>query len=71
MSNLCNNPNPPNISPCTSDFLVCLAQKIYESIRRIESNMKEFDKNFVDSLLEGFKAKVRSLNDNGVFALFK
>ena len=33
--------------------------------------MKEFDTNFVASLLEGAKVKVRSIGDNGVFALFK
>ena len=58
----------------------CLAQKVYEGgleakteeqlIHRIESKMKEFEK-FVESLLEGIKAKVKSIGDNGVFALFK
>ena len=40
-------------------------------IRRIESKMKEFDTNFVESLLEGVKEKVRSIGDNGVYVLFK
>ena len=40
-------------------------------IRRIESKMKEFDVNFVESLLERVKAKVKSIGDNGVYALFK
>ena len=59
----------------------CLAQKVYQGgreakteeqlIRRIESKMKEYDANIVESLLEGIKAKVKSIGDNGVFALFK
>ena len=40
-------------------------------IRRIEYNMEEFDTNFVESLLEGVKAKVKSIGDNAVYALFK
>ena len=40
-------------------------------ICRIECKMKEFDTNFVESLLEGVKARVRSIGDNGVYALFK
>ena len=37
-------------------------------IRRIESKMKEYDANFVESLLEGVKAKVRYIGENGVYA---
>jgi hypothetical protein len=33
--------------------------------------MKEFDKNFVESLLEGVKAKVKSIGENCVYSLFK
>ena len=33
--------------------------------------MKEFDTHFLESLLEGVKAKVRSIGYNGVYALFK
>jgi hypothetical protein len=29
--------------------------------------MKEFDENFVENLLEGVKAKVKSIGDNGDF----
>jgi len=36
-------------------------------IRRIKSKMKKFDKNFVESLLKGGKAKVKSIGDNGVY----
>ena len=75
--------NPPNVSQTRSieNFQGCLAQKVYDGsweanteqqlIRRIEFKMKEFDTNFVESLLEEVKAKVRSLGDNGVYALFK
>jgi hypothetical protein len=35
------------------------------------AKVKEFDKNFVESLLEGVKANVKSIGDNGVnFFLF-
>ena len=40
-------------------------------IRRIESKMEEYDANIVESLLEGCKEKVKSIGDNGVYALFK
>jgi hypothetical protein len=29
--------------------------------------MKEFDENFVESLLEGLKAKVKWIGENGVY----
>jgi hypothetical protein len=32
--------------------------------------MKEFDKNFVESLLEGVKAKIKSIGVNGVYFSF-
>ena len=60
------------------NFWVCLTQKVYEGgweaktkqqfNRLIESKMKEFDANFVESLLE---QKGRSIGDNGAYALFK
>ena len=63
------------------NFCVCLVKKVYERgweankeqqlIRRIESKMEEFDTNFVESLLKGVMAKVKSIGDNGVYALFK
>ena len=59
--------NPPNIE----NFWGCLAQKVYEKARSIESKIKVFDTTFVESLLEGVKAKVRSKGDNCVYALFK
>jgi hypothetical protein len=36
-----------------------------------ESKMKEFDENFVESLLEGVKAKVKWIGENGVYSLTK
>jgi len=75
--------NPLNLTQTypIENFWGCLAQKVYEGgwevetekqlIRRIKSKMKEFDKNFVESLLEGVKAKVKSIGENGVYSLFK
>ena len=75
--------NPPNVpqTRLSENFWGFLAQKVYEGgweakteqqlIRRIKSNMKKFDKNFVESLLDGVKAKVKSIGDNGVYFLFK
>ena len=75
--------NPSNFPQARliEKFLDCLAQKVYEGgweanteqqlIRRIEFKMKEFDTNFVESLLERIKAKVRYIGDNGVYALFE
>ena len=70
-----NPPNVPQARPI-ENFWGCLVQKVYEGgweakteqqlIRRIKSKMKEFDKNFVESLLEGVKDKVKSIGDNGV-----
>ena len=82
MSNLCPkiliHQTFPQARPI-ENFWGCLAQKVYEGgweakteqqlIRRIKSKMKEFDKNFVESLLEGVKAKVKSIGDNGVYFL--
>ena len=71
-----NPPNFPQVRPI-ENFWGCLAQKVYEGgweakneqqlIRRIKSKMKEFDKNFVKSLLVG----VKSISDNGVYFSFK
>ena len=59
--------NIPHARPI-KNLWACLAQKVYEGgwgtkreqqlIRRIESKMKEFDTNFVESLLEGVKTLV-------------
>jgi len=73
-SMIMNPPNVPQARPI-ENFWGCLAQKVYEGgreaeteeqlIRRIKSKMKEFDKKFVESLLEEVKAKVKSIGDNG------
>ncbi len=57
-----NQSNVPKARPI-ENFWGCLTQKLYEGgweaeterqlIGRIKSKMKEFDKNFVESLLEG------------------
>ncbi len=57
-----NPQNVPQASPI-ENFWWCLAQKVYEGgwkaeteqqlIRRIKSKMTEFDKQFVESHLEG------------------
>ena len=47
------------------------AQTEQQLVRRIECKMKEFDTNSVESLFEGVKAKVKSIGDNGLYALFK
>ena len=65
--------NPPNV-PQARPIEGCLAQKVYEGgletnteqqlIRRIESKMKEFDTNFVESLLEGVKAYLKLIMES-------
>ena len=75
-----NPPNVPQARPI-ENFWGYLAHKVYKGgcetktkeqlIRHIECKMKEYDAHFVESLLEGVKAKVRSKGDNCVYALFK
>jgi len=62
-------------------FLGYLAQKVYERgwkattveelIRVIKSKKKDFDTNYLETLISGVKAKVRSLGDNVVYPLFE
>jgi len=62
-------------------FCYCFAQKVNEEgwedkmeqhlIYCTKSTMKEFDENFVESLLEGVKAKVKWIGENGVYFLSK
>jgi hypothetical protein len=59
----------------------CLAQKVNEEVWEAkpeqqlicctESKMKEFEKHFVESLLEGVKAVVKWIGENGVYFLSK
>ena len=62
-------------------FWECSARKVNEEgweakteqqiIYCTESTMKEFDEHFVESLLEGVKAKVKWIGENGVYFLSK
>ncbi len=42
-----------------------------ELIRVIKSKKKDFDTNYLEALISGVKAKVRSLGDNVVYPLFE
>ena len=67
MSTLCPKRLIHQMSPKNENFWGCLAQKVcvrgwkakieQQLIRRIECMMKDFDTNFVQSLIEGIKAK--------------
>jgi hypothetical protein len=58
-----------------------LSEKVYEGgwqakteqqlINCISFKLKEFDLNFVKSLMAGVKAKLRIIDHDGVFSLFK
>jgi hypothetical protein len=75
--------NPPNVPQARSieNFWGCLSQKVYEGgwqatteqqlIHRIENKLKEFDLNYVKTLMAGLKAKLRSIEQGGVFSLVK
>ena len=75
--------NTPNIPQARSieNFWGCLGQKVYEKgwqakshdqlVSRIESKLKEFDLNYLQSLMKGITSKLRNIADSGVFAIFK
>ena len=75
--------NPPNVTQARpiESFWGDLAQKVYEGgweatteeelIRRIKSKIKDFNTNYLETLMAGVKAKVRSIGENGVYSLFK
>ena len=75
-----NPPNVPQARPI-ENFWGCLSEKVYEGgwqasseqqlINRIKLKLKEFDLNFVKSLMTGVKAKLRKIGHDGVFSLFK
>ena len=75
-----NPPNVPQARPI-ENFWGCLSEKVYEGgwqasteqqlINRIKLKLKEFDLNFVKSLMAGVKAKLRKIGHDGVFSLFK
>jgi len=75
--------NPPNVPQARPKEICwgCLAQKVYDRgwqaktedqlINRIKSKLKEFDSSYVESLMKGVKAKVKSIGQNGVYSLYK
>ena len=75
-----NPPNLPQARPI-KNFCGHLAQKVYEGgwqtsteqvlIDRIKLKLKEIDMNFLQSLMKGVKAKLRSIADDGVFSCKK
>lgn len=77
------NMNPPNVPKARpiEDFWGVLAQNVYEGgweaksekelIKRIESCLKKFDLNFLQSLMSGIKTKLRSIADKGVLSIYK
>jgi hypothetical protein len=42
-----------------------------ELISRIQSQLKKFDSNFLQSLMGGVKTKLRAIADRGVLASYK
>jgi len=77
------NINPPNVPQARpiENFWGCLSQKVYERgwqatneqqlINRIKLKLKEFDLDFVKSLMCGVKAKLRKIGQDGTFSLYK
>jgi transposase len=75
-----NPPNVPQARPI-ENFWGCLKQKVYEKgwtaktdqdlIRRINLKLKEIDQKFVENLMKGVKAKVKSIAENGVYSTYK
>ena len=75
--------NPPNVTQTQpiENFWGHLAQKDYKEgrrasteqvlIDRIKLKLKEIDLNFLQSLMKGVKAKLRSIADYGVFSFKK
>ncbi len=76
----CNPPNVPQARPI-KNFWGFLAHKVYEGgwyakteqqlVNRIKLQLKNIDANFLQSLMGGFRAKLRSIADNGSLGLFK
>ena len=75
-----NPPNVPQARP-TENLWGILAQKVYEEgweaktqqelISQIQSQLKKFDSNFLQSLMGGVKIKLRAIADRGVLACYK
>ena len=78
-----NTTNPQNVAQAglIENLWGILAQKIYEGgwmvtthqelISRIESQLKNFDSNFLQSLMGGVQTKLRAMADRGVLASYK
>ena len=75
-----NPPNVPQARPIENLWGI-LAQKVDEGgweaktqqelISRIQSQLKKFDSNFLQSLMGGVKTKLRAIADRGVLASYK
>jgi hypothetical protein len=79
-NNTTNHQNVPQVRPIENLWGI-LAQKVYEGgweaktqqelINRIQSQLKNFDSNFFQSLMGGVKTKLRAIADRGVLATYK
>jgi hypothetical protein len=75
-----NPPNVPQARPL-GNFWCILEQKVYEGgweaktqkelISRIQSQLKKFDSNFLQSLMGGVKTKLSAIAERGVLATYK
>ena len=80
IDNATNPPNVPQARP-KENLWGILAQEIYEGgwkaitkqelISRIQSQLKNFDSNFLQSLMGSVKTKLRAIADRGVLASYK
>jgi hypothetical protein len=79
-NNTTNSPNVPQARPIENLWGI-LVQEIYEGgwkattqqelISRIQSQLKNFDPKFLQSLMGGVKTKLRAIADRGVLASYK
>ncbi len=78
-----NSINPPNVSKLKpiENFWGSMAQKVYEGrwetknemslTRRIKFKIKEFYSKYVELLMRGVKAKLKSIGKDGVYYYLK
>ena len=64
-----NPPNVPQARPVYEGGWEAKTQQ--ELISRIQSQLKKFDSNFLQSLMGGVKTKLRAIADRGVLASYK
>jgi hypothetical protein len=79
-NNTTNHQNVPQVRP-KKNLWVILAQKVYEErwkvtmqqklISRIQSQLKNFDSSFLQSLMGGVITKLRAIADIGMLASYK